>query len=81
MQQKGNGWKGFQLIPVLAILLLVGGTVRTRSCNNCQQRIHRAEENLQRAIRRHGEHSREAERRRHELQEVRRSCRGHRDRR
>ena len=81
MQQVKNGWKGFQLIPVLAVLLLVGGAARTRSCNNCQQRIHRAEENLQRAIRRHGEHSREAERRRHELQEVRRSCRGDRDRR
>lgn len=80
MQQKGSGWKSFQLVPVLAGLLLVGGAARTRSCNNCEQRIHKAEENLDRAIRRHGEHSREAERHRHELEEARRSCRDNRDR-
>jgi hypothetical protein len=40
----------------------------------CERRIHRAEANLQRAIRRFGEHSRQAERRRRELAEVRAQC-------
>lgn len=44
----------------------------------CEQRIHKAENELQKAIRRHGEHSRQAERKRHELQEARERC-GHRD--
>jgi hypothetical protein len=81
MSHKVNGWKSLQLVPVLAALLLVGGAARTRSCNNCEQRIHRAEGNLRKAIRRHGEHSRQAERRRHELEEARRSCGRNRDRR
>jgi hypothetical protein len=80
MPHKDNSWKNLQLVPVLGALLLVGGAARTRSCNNCDQRIHRAEENLDKAIRRHGEHSREAERRRHELEEARRSCGGDHDR-
>jgi hypothetical protein len=80
MLHKVKGWKSFQLVPVLAVLLLVGGAARTRSCNDCQQRIHRAEENLRKAVRRHGERSPQAERRRHELEEARRSCGGDRDR-
>ncbi len=80
MQHERNGWKSLQLVPVLAVLLLVGGAARTRSCNNCQQRIHRAEENLRQAVRRHGEHSRQAEQRRRQLEEARRSCSGDRDR-
>jgi hypothetical protein len=42
----------------------------------CERRIRRAEVNLQRAIARHGEHSRQAERRRRELEEVRARCHG-----
>lgn len=80
MRNEINGWKTLQLVPLLGALLLVGGAARTRSCNNCEQRIHRAENNLRKAIRRHGEHSREAERRRHELEEARRSCGGGRGR-
>jgi hypothetical protein len=82
MPHKANGWKSLQLVPVLAALLLVGGAARTRSCNNCEQRIQRAEGNLHKAIRRHGDRSRQAERRRRELEQARRSCRdGNRDRR
>lgn len=40
----------------------------------CERRLHRAEAALQRAIQRHGEHSRQAERRRQELAEVRARC-------
>jgi predicted ribosome quality control (RQC) complex YloA/Tae2 family protein len=42
----------------------------------CEQRIRRAEANLERAIQRHGEHSRQAERRRRQLEEIRARCRG-----
>jgi len=42
----------------------------------CERRIQRAELNLQRAIARHGENSRQAARRRRELEEVRARCQG-----
>jgi len=74
MTHKVSGWKNLRLVPLLGALLLVGGTAAAR-VNNCDQRIHRAEESLEKAVRRHGEHSRAAERRRHHLEEVRRSCR------
>lgn len=45
----------------------------------CQQRIHKAEGNLQQAIRKHGERSKQAEKRRHELEQARERC-GHHDR-
>lgn len=44
--------------------------------DKCGKRVHKAEENLRRAERRHGEHSRQAEDRRHELEEAREKC-GH----
>ena len=40
----------------------------------CERRIHQAEEKLQSAIQRHGEDSRQAHRRREQLEEVRREC-------
>jgi hypothetical protein len=48
-----------------------------RDDHRCERRIHRAEENLDRAVRKHGEHSRQAEQRRHELEEAREHCRHH----
>ncbi len=42
--------------------------------SDCRKRIHVAEERLQKAIDKHGEHSPEAERRRHELEDVRKDC-------
>ena len=46
------------------------------SCeHDCASRIHRAERNLQREIDHHGEHSRQAEQKRRELEEARRNCR------
>ena len=42
---------------------------------DCERRIHQAEERLQAAIDKHGEHSRAAEKRRHELEQVREECR------
>ena len=62
--------------------MLAGGAARTQASDNdrqCDQRIHKAEENLRKEIDRHGEHSRQAEKRRHELGEAQRSCGGDRD--
>jgi hypothetical protein len=62
--------------------LLLGGSVIVQAQipperrHHCEQRIRQAEANLQRAIARHGERSRQAERRRRELEEVRARCRG-----
>lgn len=42
--------------------------------DRCERRVHKAEENLRRAERRHGEHSRQAEDRRHQLEEAREKC-------
>ena len=49
-----------------------------RSCdhdNGCPERIRRAEERLRREVDRHGEGSRQAEEKRHELEETKRACR------
>jgi hypothetical protein len=74
MSLEVNRWKSVLLVPALGALLLAGGAAGTWSCNNCDQRIHKAEENLRKAIERHGEHSRQADDRRHELEETKRSC-------
>ena len=83
MAHQVNRWKKGLFVPVLGILLLVGGVARMRAGDNdrqCDQRIHNAEENLRKAVDRHGEQSRQAEKRRHELEEAKRSCGGDRDR-
>ena len=46
-----------------------------RDRDRCEQRIRRAEDNLRRAERRHGDHSRQAQQKRRELQEARSRCR------
>jgi hypothetical protein len=66
---------------LLGASLLMGVSVTTQAQApdrhyRCEQRVRRAEENLRRAIARHGEHSRQAERRRRELEEVRARCSG-----
>jgi histidinol-phosphate/aromatic aminotransferase/cobyric acid decarboxylase-like protein len=42
--------------------------------SDCRKRIHVAEEKLQKAIDKHGEHSPEADRRRHDLEQAHRDC-------
>jgi hypothetical protein len=74
MSHKVSRWKNILLVPALGTMLLTSGAAGTWSCDNCDQRIHRAEENLRKAVERHGEHSRQAEERRHELEETRRNC-------
>jgi len=53
-------------------LLLAGSALPARA--DCPKDIHKAEANLDKAIRKHGEHSPQAEQRRRELEEVRRRC-------
>jgi len=82
MSRKVNRWKRILCVPALGALLLAGGAARTQARDNdrqCNQRIHKAEENLRKAVDRHGEQSRQAEKRRHELEEAQRSCGGNRD--
>ena len=69
-------------IAALITFGFVTGTIPARAYDRdddrrCERRVHKAEENLERAIRRHGEHSRQAERRRHELEEAREHCHHH----
>lgn len=62
---------------VLAGFVLAGGSVPAWASEHdkCEHRIHKAEQNLDKAVRRHGEHSRQAEERREELRRVRHDCR------
>ena len=71
--------KGKTIVSAIVIALFLAGTVPARALvrdddRRCEERIHKAEANLQNAIRKHGERSRQAERRRHELQEARERC-------
>ncbi len=84
MLRKVRLGKAMLLAVALGGMLLLGGAApapaRDRD-DKCAQRIHKAEEKLEREIRRHGEQSRQARNRRRELEEVRDRCRGDRDRR
>jgi len=66
--------KSIPLLATLGVWLLVAPTPSCDHNRDCAKRIHRAEENLRKEIDRHGEHSRQAEEKRHEREEVRRSC-------
>lgn len=61
---------------VLIVLagMLLGSAKPLLAYATCEQRIHKAEMNLERAIRRHGLHSPQAERRRDQLERVRARC-------
>ena len=65
------------LIPaVLCTFVLIGGVAPLQARNpKCEQRVEKAEANLHNAVRKHGEHSRQAEQRRRELEQVRADCR------
>ena len=67
------------LAALFGAFLLLGSVGPARAGDldhECRERIHKAEAKLQREIDRHGEHSRQAEKRRHELEEARERC-GH----
>lgn len=61
------------LICVISLTpLFPTGTVFARM--DCRDRIRQEEHRLDEAVRRHGEHSRQAERERHRLHELREKC-------
>lgn len=70
------------ILAALLVGLLTFGTTPVLAFDRdhdekCERRIHKAEDALRDAERRHGEHSRQAEQRRRQLEETRERC--HRD--
>ena len=57
---------------VFSAVLLLGSM--SAFAANCDKRIHDAERNVDKQVRNHGEHSRQAEEARHHLADVRSSC-------
>lgn len=66
-------------VALLTLVGLVGSSLPARAEDRCERDIHKAEDNLRVAIEKHGEHSRQAEKRRRELEEVRHRCNWHED--
>jgi hypothetical protein len=60
------------LVGVAGLLLL--GSISASAANNCERRIRNAEMQLQRAVAKHGYNSRQAEKKRRHLEEVRSRC-------
>ncbi len=70
------------IVALMAGFFLTGSVVPVHAVDRddkCEHNIRKAEGNLQNAIRRHGEHSRQAEKKRHDLEEARERCRGRGD--
>ncbi len=73
-------------IALLTIAGLVGSSLPVRADDRdnrhekCERRIHQAEERLRNAVRRYGEESRQAHKRREQLEEEKRRCGDHHDR-
>jgi hypothetical protein len=72
--------KSRTLIAGLILTGFLGAAIPTQAFaddHKCERKIHDAEARLQDAIAKHGEHSRQAEKRRHDLEETRRHCEHH----
>ncbi len=77
-------WKNGVFAALITACLLFGGVGRANALDRdrdekCEKRIHKAEDALRDAERRHGEHSRQAEQRRRQLEEAREKCHHDRD--
>lgn len=81
-----------RMVRILCLALLTTGLVgssllaraddrdeRHERHERCEKRIHRAEDKLRDAVNRHGEESRQAHKRREELEEAKRRCGDHHD--
>ena len=70
-------FRGKTIMAIVLGGMLLGGAapLHAHRYGWCEHRIHEAEQDLRRAIRRHGEASPEAEDRRHRLHELRERCR------
>ena len=67
---------GLVAVTVCGFLILgAAAPAQARHRNGrCEQRIHRAEEKLEREIHRHGPNSRQAQKRRYDLERARERC-------
>jgi hypothetical protein len=61
-------------IALLTIVGLVGSSLPARADERCERRVHQAEDRLRDAIQRHGEDSKQARKRRAELEDAKRNC-------
>ncbi len=64
---------------LLGALFMAGGAIPARADRDdhdgrCERNVRKAEHNLEKAVRKHGERSRQAEQRRHQLEEARERC-------
>ncbi len=69
-------------ILCVALLTITGlgiASAPARADDKCDRRIHQAEDKLRDAVQRHGEDSKQARKRRHELEEAKRQCGDHHD--
>ncbi|MBZ5655265.1 MAG: hypothetical protein LAO56_08285 [Acidobacteriia bacterium] len=68
-------------IALLSIAGLVATSVPARADRDdkCERRIHQAEQDLRKAVERHGENSKQAHKRREQLEEARHRCGRDRD--
>lgn len=62
------------LVAALIVFGFAAGSVTARADDRCEKRVHKAEQDLEKAVHKHGEHSRQAEQKRHELEEARERC-------
>jgi hypothetical protein len=79
LEEKSMLKKSKALIAGMILTGMLGAAMSTTAVaeDRCERRIHEAEAKLQDAIAKHGEHSRQAEKRRHDLEETRRQCDHH----
>ena len=72
------------LVLILAATFMAGSALPSKALDRdddrCHRQVEKAEHNLDKAVRKHGEHSEQAERRRHELEEARERCHHDHDR-
>jgi hypothetical protein len=83
MQLTVRRWESTLLAIVFGAFLLVGGVAPALAGDrdhDCRERIHKAEVTLRQELDRHGERSRQAEKRRNELEKARERCGYGRDR-
>ena len=66
-------------IALLTVVGLVGSSLPARADERCDRDIHKAEDNLRVAIESTAKHSKQADKRRRELDDVRHRCHWHED--
>ena len=61
-------------VGLLSVAGFAASSLPARADEKCEKRVHQAEDKLRDAIRRHGEDSKEARKRREQLEDARRRC-------